>query len=268
MKHEQNSRMRGTSNLLRYYFISALMLLCIFAANAHASGAKLPTVGEEVITDTSGTVDVDVEEETTEEPKAPTTGQTPAPAPTTPTPLPGGTTPPISDDYSHLDPDKIVPKSRLSKALKYFDDNKSKIKNQDVIAVIDFSQHSSKERFYLIDMNSGRVETFATAHGKGSDSDHNGYAEKFSNVSGSQASSQGIYIAAETYQGSNGYSMKLDGKSSTNSNARSRSVVIHPADYVVSGQKAGRSWGCPALNPRESAYVIDQLKNGAVIYAE
>lgn len=257
MKRINNSRMSASSMRIRILFISALMTFCIFATNAFASGAKLPDVQDDtIIADTTET-----------EPTTPTAPTAPT-APTTPTVPPITTTPPISDDYSHLDPGKIVPKSRLAKALKYFDDNKSKIKNQEVIGVIDFSQHSSKERFYIIDMSSGRVETYQVAHGKGSDTDHDGYATQFSNISGSNMSSQGIYIAAETYYGGHGYSMMLDGKSSTNSNARSRAIVIHPADYVVAGQKAGRSWGCPALDPRESEHVIDLLKNGAVIYAE
>ncbi|MCP5916770.1 murein L,D-transpeptidase catalytic domain family protein, partial [Klebsiella pneumoniae] len=75
-------------------------------------------------------------------------------------------------------------------------------------------------RFFIVDMNSGSVWPLHVAHGKGSDSNHDGYAEKFSNTSGSNASSLGYYITAETYNGSNGYSLRLDGMSSTNSNAR------------------------------------------------
>lgn len=246
MKHINNSRMSASSFYVRYFLFSAILLLSLFATtSANASGAKLP-----ILTDGSETETTDVSEipaETASSEPSATIG---------------------SDDYSHLDPGNIVPKSRLAKALKYFNDNKAKIKNKDVIGVIDFSQHSSKERFYIIDMNSGRVETYQTAHGKGSDTDHDGYATQFSNISGSNMSSQGIYLTAETYYGGHGYSLMLDGKSSTNSNARSRAIVIHPADYVLAGEKSGRSWGCPALDPRESEHVIDQIKNGAVIYAE
>lgn len=174
----------------------------------------------------------------------------------------------ISAEFSHLDPDNIVPKGRLAKALKYYSENQSIIDNKDVIAVIDFSQHSSKERFYIIDLRSGQVDTYQTAHGKNSDPDGDGYATEFSNENGSNMSSQGIYLTAETYEGGKGYSLVLDGKSSTNSNARMRAIVIHPADYVVAGQKAGRSWGCPALDPGVSEDVIDRIKEGAVIYAE
>ncbi|MGZ3787056.1 MAG: murein L,D-transpeptidase catalytic domain family protein [Bacteriovorax sp.] len=170
--------------------------------------------------------------------------------------------------YSHLDPDKEVPAGLLKKALHYFVSHKVKIKNKSTIGVIDFSQHSSKERFYLIDMVSGRVDKYQVAHGKNSDPNYDGYATKFSNTPNSEMSSQGFYLTAETYEGSHGYSLKLDGLSSTNSNARSRDIVIHPAPYVQPGRKSGRSWGCPALDPRYSEEVIDRIKGGALIYAE
>jgi hypothetical protein len=118
-------------------------------------------------------------------------------------------------------------------------------------------------------MRSGEVETFKTSHGKGSDSDHDGYAETFSNVSGSNASSLGLYKTAEIYSGQHGRSLKLDGLSSTNSNARSRAIVVHPADYVddSSSSKSGRSWGCPALDPSVSSRVINLIAGGSLIYA-
>ncbi len=74
-------------------------------------------------------------------------------------------------DYAHIDPDQVVPKNLLTEALKFYDANLDKIKNLDVIGVIDFKQHNSKKRFYIIDMQSGRVEQYLTAHGKNSDPD-------------------------------------------------------------------------------------------------
>ena len=177
-------------------------------------------------------------------------------------------TSPISPNYSHLDPEGLVPKNLLAKTIDYFDMNKSKIKNKNYIVVIDFKQHNSKERFYVIDMQSGHVEKYLTAHGKNSDPDYDGYATTFSNVPGSEMSSVGYYLTAETYQGSHGLSLSLDGLSSTNSNARSRSIVIHGASYVTPGTKIGRSWGCPALDFRYYVEVINQIKGGTLIYAE
>jgi len=178
------------------------------------------------------------------------------------------TTGPVAGNHANLDPDGRVPRRLLNAALAYFDANRSSIRNQRVISVIDFSKHSSTERFFIIDMQSGRVSSYVTAHGQGSDPNSSGYATRFSNTDGTHMSSVGIYVTGDTYQGGKGYSLYLDGKSGTNSNARSRAIVIHPASYVRTGGSVGRSWGCPALDPRLSASVIDRIKGGSVIYAD
>lgn len=170
-------------------------------------------------------------------------------------------------DYSYLDPDKIVPAKLLQEAVAYYDANLERIENQRVMGVIDYKQHNSKERFYIIDMESGRVETYLTAHGKNSDPNFDGYATKFSNVPDSNTTSLGFFLTAETYYGKNGYSLRLDGLSSTNSNARSRAIVIHGADYVTPGPKIGRSYGCPAVEMRYHQELIDQIKGGSLLYA-
>ena len=170
-------------------------------------------------------------------------------------------------DYSYLDPDNIVPRKLLEEAVAYYDEHIDEISNQRVMGVIDYKQHNSKERFYVIDMESGRVETYLTAHGKNSDPDFDGYATKFSNVHDSNTTSLGFFLTAETYYGSNGYSLRLDGLSATNSNARSRAIVIHGAEYVSPGPKIGRSYGCPAVEMRYHKALIDQIKGGALLYA-
>lgn len=234
-------------SMISVFFSLSLFLVSL---DSHAMGSKLPRVTP---TKTSKVPPVV---------KPPTPSKIPTPA-ITPSP-----TTPVNQNYSFLDPDGIVPKSLLAKTLNYFDQNKAKIKNKNFIAVIDFKQHNSKERFYIIDMQSGHVERYLTAHGKNSDPDYDGYATIFSNTPGSEMSSQGFYLTAETYQGSHGLSLALDGLSTTNSNARSRAIVIHGATYVTPGSKIGRSWGCPALDMRYYVEVINQIKNGVLIYAE
>jgi hypothetical protein len=173
----------------------------------------------------------------------------------------------LPEQYSHLDPDRIVPEKLLEEAVNYYETHLSSIKNRRVLGVIDFKKHNSKERFYIIDMESGRVEKFLAAHGKNSDPDYDGYATKFSNTPNSNMTSLGFYLTAETYYGKNDYSLRLDGLSATNSNARERAIVIHGADYVSPGPKIGRSEGCPALDRRYTQEVIDQIKGGALLYA-
>jgi hypothetical protein len=170
--------------------------------------------------------------------------------------------------YNHLDPNKIVPSNALSSAVIYYDRNQSRIRNKKYMSVIDFSKSSKQSRFFIINMDSGAVWAIHVAHGKGSDSNHDGYADKFSNSSGSNASSLGYYLAAETYSGKHGLSLKLDGLSSTNSNARARAVVIHGASYVKEASVIqGRSWGCPAVTMSYRDKVIGLLKGGSLIYA-
>lgn len=170
--------------------------------------------------------------------------------------------------YDYVDPNHVVPSDLLAKAVSYYEANKANLKNTKYLSVIDFKKRSTKARFFIIDMNNGSVWAVHNAHGKGSDPGHDGYADYFSNESGSGKSSLGFYRTAETYSGKHGYSLRLDGLSSTNSNARARAIVVHSADYVKeSSVVQGRSLGCPALAPSVYKSVIDKIKGGSIIYA-
>lgn len=170
--------------------------------------------------------------------------------------------------YDYLDPQHIVPTKALEDAVVYFHQNKASFKNTTVISIIDYSKKSTEKRWYFVDMKTGVVNNMHVAHGKGSDANHDGYAEKFSNVNGSNATSLGFYKTAETYQGNNGYSLRLDGLSSTNSRARERAIVVHGASYVQdSNVIQGRSYGCPAVSMTNYKAVIDRIKGGSLIYA-
>lgn len=155
----------------------------------------------------------------------------------------------------------------LNRAVDYFDANKSKFTNKRYMAIIDFTQHSGQKRLYIIDLVDGSVEQLHVSHGSGSDKNHDGYADSFSNVSGSHQSSLGFVKTAETYYGKHGYSLRLDGLESRNSRVRSRAIVIHGASYVAPTlSKMGRSQGCPAVTMSRKDSVINRLKNGALIY--
>lgn len=171
--------------------------------------------------------------------------------------------------YSDIDPDGEVPRALLEDALLYYDFNWDLLENTRYLTVIDFSQHSSKRRFYVVDMESGELERHVVAHGSGSDPDNDGVPTQFSNVNNSHKSSLGFYLTAETYSGKWGLSLRLDGLSETNSKARPRAIVMHGASYVVDGKsKQGRSWGCPAVPLSERTALITKLKEGSLMYAE
>ena len=174
----------------------------------------------------------------------------------------------ILSRYSFLDPKHEVPQTLLEDAVVYYDTNLANIPNRNYLSVIDFSKNSTKVRFFVVNMSTGAVWSMHVAHGKGSDVDHDGIAEKFSNVEGSNMSSLGVYLTAETYTGHNGYSLRLDGLSSTNSNARNRAIVVHGASYVNEiNEIPGRSAGCPAVAHANRDKLINQIKEGSVIYA-
>lgn len=160
-----------------------------------------------------------------------------------------------------------VPEKILDQAFAYFDANSAEFPNQNYIVLIDMSQHSSQQRLYMGNLKTGKVERHHVAHGRGSDSNHDGFAESFSNVPQSRATSLGFYRVAETYFGQHGYSVRMDGLSKTNSNARPRAIVIHGADYVKPGlPKMGRSFGCPALDRAVTESVINRIRDGSLLY--
>lgn len=206
----------------------------------------------------------------------PSPAPTPKPTPK-PTPPPSATPKPtpVPDDrddvlskYDHLDPDQIVPTKLLRDAVLYFDANAARFANKSYITVIDFSKRSSVRRMYIINMRTGAVWAMPTSHGKGSDPEHDGYANSFSNSAGSNASSLGFYRVAETYYGKHGLSIRMDGLSATNSNARPRAVVIHGASYVQDREVVqGRSFGCPAVPNEYRDQVVALLKGGSLLYA-
>jgi hypothetical protein len=144
-----------------------------------------------------------------------------------------------------------------------------------VYSVIDFSLSSTDERLWTIDLaDSALMWSLHVSHGSGSGHpSQNDLASSFSNVSGSHQSSLGLARTAETYSGSNGYSMRLDGLDpGYNSNVRSRAIVVHGATYArpefaAANGYLGRSWGCPAVDDRVSSAFIDDIKLGSLMFS-
>jgi hypothetical protein len=168
----------------------------------------------------------------------------------------------------HLDPKGLVPRALLNKAVSYYQTNLSLLGNRSYLAVIDYSARSTQKRLYIVNMATGAVQAFHVAHGAGSDRNSDGYADQFSNTNDSNMTSLGFFRTGETYNGAHGRSLRLDGLSGTNSNARERAIVIHGAGYVKdSNVVQGRSWGCPAVSMRSRDKVVGLLKGGAIVFA-
>ncbi len=144
----------------------------------------------------------------------------------------------------------------------------------DYLAIIDFSS-STERRLYVMDLRTGALHKEYVAHGSGSGRLN---AIKFSNYYAERAkdqtrmSSLGIYLGGDTYFGKHKESLSLYGIETSNSNAAIRDVVMHAANYVGESSihtlgRLGLSWGCPAVSPNVIGEMIQNFKEGRVIYA-
>jgi hypothetical protein len=139
-----------------------------------------------------------------------------------------------------------------------------------VLSICDFSQPSSEERMYVIDIFSKKLlyRTYV-AHGINSGQE---YANSFSNKRNSYKSSLGFYITRQSYYGSNGLSLRIQGMDrGFNDRAGVRNIVIHGAPYVSQRilQKygvMGTTFGCPAIPDDMSSKIIPVIKKGSCFF--
>ena len=141
---------------------------------------------------------------------------------------------------------------------------------------VDYGLPSTAKRGYVFDMESLKIVDgpFTVAHGRGSSTSHYGVPTRFSNKSGSNSTSLGLYVTKALYDfhgksGGHRYSsvgLRLDGVSTGfNDNALDRGVVAHGAPYVTPS-KAGRSEGCPAMEPSRAKKLLPKLAQGAMVF--
>jgi hypothetical protein len=146
---------------------------------------------------------------------------------------------------------------------------KNELKNSNYLTIIDMSLSSNSDRFFLIDMNDKKVvHQSKVAHGQNSGVE---FAKYFSNKISSHQTSLGFYKTAETYHGKHGLSLRLDGLEFSNSNARTRAIVIHSADYandnfIKKNGRLGRSYGCPSLPEKDYEKIISRIKLGSALF--
>lgn len=140
-----------------------------------------------------------------------------------------------------------------------------------ILTIVDFSEASVEKRLWVLDVDNHTVLfNGLVAHGQGSGLDR---AVQFSNQSQSHASSLGLYGTEDVYYGKHGLSLRIKGlEPGINDKAEDRSVVFHAANYVSSEFAAehgrlGRSWGCFALNPESAARIINEIKEGSIVFA-
>jgi hypothetical protein len=148
---------------------------------------------------------------------------------------------------------------------------KGLVRRPDLLTVIDYSVPSDKPRLFTFNL-AARKLLFRelVAHGKNSGGNVPNF---FSNSPGSLATSLGLFVTADTYNGSNGYSLRLKGlEEGVNDMAFDRAIVMHGASYVSRAAvralgRLGRSWGCPAVRSEMARKIIDTVKGGSPIFA-
>lgn len=139
------------------------------------------------------------------------------------------------------------------------------------LAVIDFSRSANEPRLWVFDLAQERLLfEELVSHGQGSGEAE---AQWFSNTPDSHQSSLGLFRTMNSYYGSNGYSLRLEGlEPGVNDLAYQRAIVIHGADYVSESfieryGRLGRSHGCPAVRTEVAKPLIDSLKEDQYVFA-
>lgn len=145
------------------------------------------------------------------------------------------------------------------------------VQRRDLLTVIDYSLPSSQPRLFVFDLSAKRLLfRELVAHGKNSGDD---VATAFSNSPGSLETSLGLFVTADTYEGHNGYSLRLKGlEEGVNDMAWDRAIVLHGAAYVSREAikalgRLGRSWGCPAVSSLMAKKIIDTIRGGSAVFA-
>ena len=139
------------------------------------------------------------------------------------------------------------------------------------LTLIDYSRPSVEPRLWVFDLATGELLfRELVAHGQKTGDN---MATRFSDEINSHQTSLGLFVTADTYVGSNGYSLRLDGlEPGFNGRARERAIVMHGAPYVNASLlktqgRIGRSWGCPALRDAVAREVIDTIRGGSVVFS-
>lgn len=163
----------------------------------------------------------------------------------------------------------------LTKALQFYDD--PRVTRKEYMTFVDFDMRSSERRMWVIRMSTGKaVHQLKVAHGRHSDPNNDGYADRYSNVRGSGQSSLGAMVVGEKYgHGEGGWSKfpvatKIRGlEPGLNDNVFRRAVVFHSSKYVNQFNDAvsGRSLGCFAVDDDVAKDVESYIHGGTLLYA-
>ena len=129
------------------------------------------------------------------------------------------------------------------------------------VIVVDYTKSILSERLYLLDMSKGKVVMSTRV----SHAFNSGilYASEYSNVSGSNTSSKGVFLTSNTYISQKwGYAMNVIGlDKGINDRALPRRIVFHSDKNM----KALWSYGCFATPEDINKKLINLTKNGTLV---
>jgi hypothetical protein len=139
--------------------------------------------------------------------------------------------------------------------------------NSDFCFLMDLSEHSGKNRFYIYDFRTGSVRSNGlVCHGTGKNSTEE--TPVCSNEVGSYCTSLGKYKTGDRAYSQWGIHVhyKLHGLEKTNSNAFKRQVVLHSYEYVPESEiypnhlTMGWNLGCPVVANSMMKQIDSSLK--------
>ena len=163
----------------------------------------------------------------------------------------------LYDQLSGLEKPELAP---FSYAMQGYNKIKSDLGNPKYLTVVDYSKSNKKNRFYVINLRSKKVEyAVPVGHGKKSGGE---FASSFSDKVGSNQSSLGFYRTPEKITKANTKKwswLLLRGVEESNDSAMKRGIYIHPAPVN------GSEW-CFTL-PEKSSEVMEKLKGDSLLFA-
>lgn len=186
---------------------------------------------------------------------------------------PSESEPPVGKEIKHLagQAPELNKKALELALLAYKKASAKGAVKKPILTIIDYSLPSNKQRMWIFDLEAMELlYNTHVAHGKNSGLTT---PKHFSNDHQSKETSLGTFITRNTYIGSKGYSLNLQGlEEGINDNAYDRRVVMHGAwyvepEFIKKAGRAGRSWGCPSVAKTLAKSIINTIKDGSVIFA-
>ncbi len=153
---------------------------------------------------------------------------------------------------------------------------KEKNHNQNIAFFIDYSLHSGRNRFFVIDLKTNKfIKKGLVCHGDCKGENSNDFTKEFSNVNDSHCTSLGMAVVQERAYSKWGKNYKywLKGLEKTNNNMRERVVVLHAwsgvRDKEIYPKTLATSFGCPtvSINFLDSLDVILKKNKNVLLYS-